>query len=709
MIKKNLKIEGMTCATCALNIEKYLKKENGIEKVNVNFATNKVYLEFDENIINQEKISNAISKVGNYKVINDENIKNNNLVEKARLKFILALIFTLPLFVSMFFSFNNWILSILTFIVVFIIGWQFHKGMFIQLKRFKANMDTLVSVGTLSAYFYSLYAMLTNGHIYYETAATIITLILLGKYLEEKSKGRASAAIKKLLALGVKKARVIKDGKEEEIDINLVKINDVILVKPGEKLPLDGEIIEGKTSIDESMLTGESMPIEKKEGDIVYGATINHNGVIQFKVTKIGQDTVLSQIIKLVENAQSSKAPIQKLADKISGIFVPVVIIISVITFLIWLFILNSSFENSLINAVSVLVIACPCALGLATPTAIMVGSGKGAENGILIKNPESLETAHKIDVIVFDKTGTLSKGQPEIINIKTLSQNLSEKELMELACSVEKNSEHVLSNAFVKYAKKEKLELTTAKNVKAIEGKGLFGKVKEKEIYLGNIALIKNLNIELIKEHEKIFNDYANQGKTPIFFINNNQVEGIISVSDVIRENSIKVVRQLKERNIEVYMITGDHKITAEAIGKKLGIENIKAEVLPSEKVEIVKKLQRDNKIVAFVGDGINDAPSLAQADLGMAIGSGTDIAIEAGNIVLMKGDPLKAIQAIDLSKKTFTTIKQNLFFAFFYNTIAIPLAATGFLSPIIAAASMSFSSVSVVLNSLRIRNFKK
>ncbi len=720
MIKKDFKIKGMHCAACAINIEKALKKEKGVKSANVNYGLGKAYLEFDENLTSQDKIQKAISKAGDYQIVKANDEQGDDTVNKSFRKFIWALIITIPVFSSMFISYDlprqflgvsvkNWILHNLTFIVVFIIGWQFHSGMLKQLKRFKANMDTLISIGTLSAYFYSLYAMLNNSHIYYETAAVIITLILLGKYLEEKSKGRASMAIKKLLTLAAKKARVIKKGKIQEIDIDLVKIDDIILIKPGEKIPLDGRIIEGETSIDESMLTGESMPVEKRRGDTVYGATMNNNGAIKVKVTKIGQDTVLAQIIKLVEDAQSSKAPIQKLADKVAGIFVPIVMIVATATFLAWQIFGSGGFENSLVNAVAVLVIACPCALGLATPTAIMVSSGKGAEKGILIKESQSLETAHKIDTVVFDKTGTLTKGEPQITDIQVLNDSLSEKKMMELACSIEKNSEHSLANAFSKYAKDNNLNLTNATNIKAISGKGLSGYINNEEILIGNRALIEDQGIDLNSVQRSIFNEYASQGKTAMFFIRGKQIQGVIGVADVVRGNSAQAVAQLRQKGIAVYMVTGDHKTTAQAIGEQLGIEYIVAGVLPDQKADAIKKLQRGNKTVAFVGDGINDAPALAQADLGMAVGSGTDIAIEAGSIVLMKGDPLKIVQAIDLSKKTFTTIKQNLFFAFFYNIIAIPLAAVGLLSPMIAAAAMSFSSVSVIGNSLRIRNFTK
>src|SRR3989339_418091 len=704
MQKEIIQIAGMHCASCAVNIERALNKKTGVAKTSVNYANEKVQIEFDEKKINMGEIEKTIRQTGDYSIVKEEQKEDHmhHHTQKAWQKFIFSAIFSLPVVATMFIKLNDYLTAGLTFVVVFIIGWQFHKGTILNLKKFRANMDTLISVGTATAFVYSIYAMFNDGHMYFETASIIITLILLGKYLEEKSKGRASSAIKKLLALGVKKARVIKNSTETMVEIGQVLKGDILLVKPGEKIPLDGEIIEGETSIDESMLTGESIPVEKTVGSLVYGSTINNNGVIKIKVIKTGEETVLSQIIKLVENAQASKAPIQKLADKVSGIFVPAVIAIAILTFFVGFFIFNLSFETALINAVAVLVIACPCALGLATPTAIMVGSGKGAANGILIKESQSLEIAHKINTIIFDKTGTLTKGEPEITNIHS---DLPEKEIMLIACSLEKNSEHTLSTAFDIYAVKNDLNLFEAKETQAIQGKGIKGTVNNEPVHIGNIKLVDDLKAELKTEYKNIFDDYARAGKTPVYFIKDNMVKGVIAVADVMRENSIEAIKKLNEKNIEVFMITGDHKITAEAVGKKLGIKNIIAEVLPNQKAEEVKKLQASGKIVAFVGDGINDAPALAQADLGIAIGSGTDVAVEAGNIVLMTADPLKVVSAIDLSKKTFKTIKQNLFWAFFYNTAAIPLAALGFLNPMIAAGAMSFSSVSVVLNSLRIK----
>ncbi len=717
MQKEILKISGMDCASCAINIEKTLSKKTGVINASVNYANEKANVEFDENKINREEIEKTIAQAGHYSVIKKGHEENHmqHKTKKSWQKFIYSLIFSTPIFITTLveikFSYNlfevnliTWIITFLTFIVIFPIGWQFHKGMLLNLKKFKANMDTLISVGTSTAFFYSIYAMFTGGHLYFETASIIITLILLGKYFEEKSKGRASIAIKKLLALGVKKARVLKNGQEEMVDIERVAVNDILLIKPGEKIPLDGEIIAGETSVDESMLTGESIPVEKNIGGLVYGSTINNNGVIKIKVVKIGGETVLAQIIKLVENAQSSKAPIQKLADKVSGIFVPIVILIAILTFLAGIFFFNLNFETAIINAVAVLVIACPCALGLATPTAIMVGSGKGAENGILIKESQSLEIAHKVNAIIFDKTGTLTKGALKVSKIY-INPNMTfeEKHIIKLSASLASYSEHPVSKAIANYAKENNIDLNkNLSNIKEIPGHGMIAECEHGEkVYFGNEKLAHQQGNTL-----DWFDKLTPTTGTLVYIGHHSDgIIGAIEISDEVRETSAEAVKKLTERGIDVYMITGDHKITAEAVGKKLGIRNIIAEVLPEQKASEVKKLQDTGKVVAFVGDGINDAPALAQADLGVAIGSGTDVAVETGNIVLMTGDPLKVVNAIDLSKITFRTIKQNLFWAFFYNIAAIPLAALGFLNPMIAAGAMSFSSVSVVLNSLRIR----
>ena len=706
-----LKIQGMHCASCAVNIQKALYKQEGTEKATVNYANEKAYVEFDEQIVDESVLRSAIESAGDYTVAADSNESDSGADTKTRnalLKFLWSAVLSLPLLASMFVPVNNWLAFGLTAVVVLIIGWQFHKGMLLQLKRFRANMDTLVSLGTLAAFFYSIYAMRIGAHVYFETAAIIITLILLGKYFEIKSKGRASQAIKKLLSLGAKQARILVNGNEKMVDVDSVQVDDVILIKPGEKIPLDGEILTGSTSVDESMLTGESIPVDKNVGDMVSGATINGNGVITVRVTRVGKDTVLSQIIQLVEQAQASKAPIQKLADTVSGIFVPIVILISIGTFMVWMYALGSGFENALINAVAVLVIACPCALGLATPTAIMVGSGKGAENGILIKDSESLEVAHKVNVVLFDKTGTLTYGEPKVTDVVVLTDKHTQEEMMCLAVAVEKGSEHSLANAFIEYGEKHMLSAQEAQEIEAIRGKGITGSVKKEKVWIGNSNLMNDADIELSSEVQQQHKELAQQGKTPMFVVSGKELLGIVAVADTAKPAAQRIVSTLEEQGIETYMVTGDNEITAQAVAQQLGIAHVLADVMPDQKSDKVKELQGSGKVVAFVGDGINDAPALAQANLGIAMGSGTDVAMESGSIVLMNSDPLHVSGAIGLSRKTFSTIKQNLFWAFFYNTAAIPLAAIGILSPMIAAAAMSFSSISVVLNSLRIRRYR-
>lgn len=709
MKKENLLISGMHCASCAVSIERSLQKQPGMKSASVNYALAQAYLEYDEKQVKDEDVAKAVASAGDYKVmIADAKDKTKNNIKKSFQKFVWSLIFTLPMFFAMFFSMSmwlDWIFFVLSFVVVFIIGFQFHRGMWMQLRHFQANMDTLVSVGTLSAFFYSVYAMSIDGHLYFEIAAVIITLILLGKYLETKSKGRASEAIQKLFALGVKKARLLENNKEKEVAVEDLQVGDILLVKAGEKIPLDAKIIEGSTSIDESMLTGESVAVEKNIGDYVFAATINGTGVIKIQVIKIASETMLSKIIKLVEQAQSSKAPMQKLVDKVSSIFVPSVIVIALVTFAIWYFLLGTGFEASIIHAVAVLVIACPCALGLATPTAVMVGSGKGAEKGILIKDSESLEIAHKIQVVMFDKTGTLTQGKPEITNIHIIQNNLEKKEAMILACSLEKQSEHSLALAFAKFATEKSLTILEAKKVQTVKGRGIKGVINNQEIFLGNSKFVFEEKVKINKNTEEIFENYAEKGKTPIYLFDKNEILAVIAVADILRETAKEAVQKLQDKNIEVYMITGDHRKTAHAIAKELGINKFVAEVLPQNKAEEVKKLQSQNKVVAFVGDGINDAPALAQADLGLVMGSGSDIALETGNIVLTNSNPVKVYDAITLSKKTFSTIKQNLFFAFLYNVVSIPLASFGLLNPMIAALAMSLSSFSVVVNSLRIK----
>ncbi|WP_278294226.1 copper-translocating P-type ATPase [Caloranaerobacter azorensis] len=600
---------------------------------------------------------------------------------------------------------NGYLQLALATLVQFIIGYRFYKGAYHSLKGGGANMDVLVALGTSAAYFYSLYNLISGVKEYYfEASAVIITLILLGKMLEAIAKGRTSEAIKKLMNLQAKTARVIRDGKELDIPVEQVVVGDIVVVRPGEKIPVDGIVIEGNSSVDESMLTGESIPVDKKEGDEVIGATINKHGTFKFKATKIGRDTVLSQIIKLVEEAQGSKAPIQRLADKVAGIFVPTVIGIAILTFAIWYFV-EGDFTNALINAVAVLVIACPCALGLATPTAIMVGTGKGAENGILIKGGEYLERAHQIDTLIFDKTGTITKGEPEVTDI--ISFNKSKEDILKFAAIAEKASEHPLGQAIVKKGEESGIKLTDPEKFNAIPGHGIFAVIEGKEVYLGNRKLMKDKNINIEDIEDEIVN-LESQGKTAMILSINGRVEGIIAVADTVKEHSREAIKQLKSMGIEVYMITGDNERTANAIAREVGIENVIAEVLPEHKAQEVEKLKAQGKKVGMVGDGINDAPALVKADIGFAIGTGTDVAIEAADITLMKGDLRDIVLAIRLSRRTMRTIKQNLFWAFFYNSIGIPLAALGFLNPMIAGAAMAFSSVSVVSNSLRLKRFK-
>ncbi|WP_422487276.1 copper-translocating P-type ATPase [Gudongella sp. DL1XJH-153] len=588
--------------------------------------------------------------------------------------------------------------------VQFIIGYRFYSGAYKSLRGGGANMDVLIAMGTSAAYFYSVYNVFTGVHEYYfEAAAVIITLILLGKTFEAVAKGKTSEAIKKLMGLQPKTARIFKDGEEVEVAIENLQVGDIIIVKPGEKVPVDGVIVQGSSSLDESMITGESMPVDKGEGDQVVGATINKFGSFRFEARKIGKDTVLSQIIKLVEDAQGSKAPVQRLADKISGIFVPVVIVIALITFLAFNFI--DSFNTGLINAVAILVIACPCALGLATPTAIMVGTGKGAENGILIKSGEHLESAHKMDAIIFDKTGTITKGKPDVTDIVVFEG--SQEEILRTAASVEKTSEHPLGEAIVRRAEEDGLKLKEAESFSAVPGKGLQAKFEKKEVLIGNRKLMIENNVDVSSKEEEI-KKLEMEGKTAMLVAVDKKFSGIIAVADGIKETSQAAIRELQNMGLQVYMITGDNERTAKAIASQVGIKNVLADVLPEDKASEVEKLKSQGIHVGMVGDGINDAPALAAADVGFAIGTGTDVAMEAADITLMRGDLEGVVTAIRLSHRTMRTIKQNLFWAFFYNTLGIPFAALGFLNPMVAGAAMAFSSVSVVSNSLRLRNFK-
>ncbi|MFY9283351.1 MAG: copper-translocating P-type ATPase [Miniphocaeibacter sp.] len=600
---------------------------------------------------------------------------------------------------------EGWFQFILATPVQFFIGGRFYKAAYNSLRGGGANMDVLITMGTSAAYFYSVYhVIIGSSELYFESSAVIITLILLGKYFEKRAKTRTTDAINKLLELQAKTAVVERNGEEIEIPVEEVVIDDIILVKPGEKIPVDGTIVFGNTNIDESMITGESIPVEKTVDDEVIGATINKNGFIKFKATKIGKDTMLAQIIKLVEDAQGHKAPVQRLADKISGIFVPSVIVIALITFILTYF-TKGSFDNAIMNAVAVLVIACPCSLGLATPTAIMVGTGKGAELGILIKSGEYLEKAYEMNAIVFDKTGTITEGKPSVVEIKNYNI-VSENKLISIAASLEKISEHPLGEAVVKYSIDNNYNIEEVTDFNSITGKGIEGKIDNKKYYIGSKKLLNEKNI--IYDEEDI-NNFQEKGQTPLLISDEKNLLGIISVADEVKPTSKEAIDELGEMGVDVYMITGDSKRTANAIGKNIGIKNILAEVLPNEKAEKVKEIKKEGKIVGMVGDGINDAPALVESDIGFAIGTGTDIAIEASDITIINGDLRSVVTSIKLSKRTMRTIKQNLFWAFFYNAIGIPIAALGFLDPMIAGAAMAFSSVSVVSNSLRLKNFKK
>ncbi|MFA5022433.1 MAG: heavy metal translocating P-type ATPase [Patescibacteria group bacterium] len=732
-----LNIAGMHCVSCAISNEKVLQKIPGVSKAVVNYIKSQAIIDYDENQVTVEQLRKAIVKNG-YQIVDEH--KSHG--QKSHLKhglnlFIAAAILAIPGLISMFFMIKlpgsfwgvgtwQWILILFTTAAMFGPGLEFHLGLVRQSIRFKADMDSLISLGTLAAYFYSLWAVFNHGVTYFESASTIIAIILLGHYLESLSTGRTSQAIEKLMHLGVRQARIIEGEIQKEVPIDLVKFGDILLVKPGEKIPLDGEIIEGQTSIDESMLTGESLPVDKEVGDLVYGATLNQQGAIKVKVTRIGQYTILAQIIRMVENAQNTKAPVQRLADQISGIFVPVVLLLAALTFVVWYFIFGVPFSQALINMVAVLIISCPCALGIATPTAIMVGTGRGAQAGILIKGGEFLERAKKIDLIVFDKTGTLTKGEPavtdilsatEIRNQKLEIRNKSQiinskfqKEILQIAASAEASSEHPLAKAIVKKAREEKLELLSVKDFRAISGLGLLTEVDGRKVLIGNERLMVDhgINLEQRIENREQRTELEQQGKTVMLVAVDSQLIGSIAVADTLRPQAKEAVLILQKQRIEVVMISGDNQKTANYIASQLGIKKVIAQVLPNDKANEVKKLQQQGKTVAFVGDGINDAPALVQADLSIAIGTGTEVAIEAGNIVLMSGNPLKAVQAIMLAKKTFTTIKQNLFWAFFYNVCAIPLAAFGFLNPMIAALAMGLSDVFVVGNSLLLKKKK-
>lgn len=751
IISKSFEIEGMTCASCVQTIEKGVGKLTGVANVSVNLATEKMNVEFDEGSVSVSDIVKAVDDSG-YKAILESGTsqtsssdvdKRQAHIKELWTRFKWSLVFTLPLLYiamgpmlpfgglplpeilnPMTNTVNFAITQLILTLPVIYLGRSFYQIGFKALFKGHPNMDSLIAIGTTAALLQGAVmttllatGLLDIGHshpdLYFESAAVILVLITLGKYLEAVSKGKTSEAIKKLMGLAPKTARVIRNNKEVEISIDEVVTGDIIVVKPGDKIPVDGVIVEGSSAVDESMITGESIPIEKKIGDNVVGASINKNGSFRFKATKVGKDTTLSQIIKLVEDAQGSKAPIAKLADKVSGVFVPIVIVLAILSGLAWLFLGQESWIFALSITISVLVIACPCALGLATPTAIMVGTGKGAENGVLIKSGDALEEAQKLHTIVFDKTGTITEGKPVVTDIVNYN-GFSENEVLSLAASAETGSEHPLGEAIVEGAKERKLSLLDVKDFKAIPGHGIQVKVDEKNVLLGNQKLMTENKIEMF-DAQKTSDRLATEGKTPMFIAANGKLIGIIAVADTIKENSVAAIKKLHQMGIEVAMITGDNKRTAEAIAKQVGIDRVFSEVLPEDKANEVKKLQNEGLHVAMVGDGINDAPALAQANVGIAIGSGTDVAIESADVVLMRSDLMDVPTAVELSRATIKNIKQNLFWAFAYNVVGIPIAmgvlhlfGGPLLNPMFAGAAMSLSSVSVLLNALRLKGFK-
>ncbi|WP_323587220.1 heavy metal translocating P-type ATPase [Aliarcobacter butzleri] len=754
MKSQKFDIKGMTCSACSTAVDRNVKKLEGINEVNVNLLNNSMIVKYDENVLNNETIIKKVQDAG-YEAFLVENGKktqknstedNLGKIETNELKnrLIISFIFAIPLFYISMGHMLNWYLphlfhgysNAITFaftqfllaLPIVFINIKYYKVGFKTLYKGSPNMDSLIAIGTSAAMIYGVFSIYKIGYglgnndidmviqyshdLYFESAAIVLTLITLGKFLEARAKENTSEAINKLINLTPKTALVLRNNQEIEIPVDELVLKDIVIVKPGNIVPTDGVIIFGNSSIDESMLTGESLPISKKVGDKVIGASINKSGSFKFEVTKLGEDTVLSQIIKLIEEASSSKAPISKLADRISAIFVPTVIVISILATVTWLF-LGYSFEFALSIGIAILVISCPCALGLATPTAIMVGTGKGAQNGILIKSAESLEIAHTINTVVIDKTGTITEGKTQVTDIFT-NEKITQDKLLQLCATIEKNSEHPLADAILKKAQEKAIELLNATDFEALNGLGIKAKVEDRLFYIGNKKLLDSKNISLDLFYEKS-EKLANEGKTPIFIADENEVLGLIAISDVVKPTSKDAILEFEKMGLEVIMLTGDNYKTANAIAKQININNVIAEVLPQDKEKEIQKLQSLGKKVAMIGDGINDAPALVRADVGIAIGAGTDIAIESANIVLVKSDLLDAVKAIQLSNAVIKNIKQNLFWAFFYNIIGIPLAAGVFytilgwkLSPMFAGAAMSLSSVTVVLNALRLKLFE-
>ncbi|MGI8425805.1 MAG: heavy metal translocating P-type ATPase [Actinomycetota bacterium] len=707
-----LSVEGMTCGSCAARIQKVLARQPGVEDANVNLATNQANVTYVPASVTIAELQKAISKIG-YSIkpitgghIQSDDHESDQQVWRTRvlISWPLAAAVMVMLLVDMHTPWVRWSAFVLTIPVQFYSGWPFLRTAWERTLKLSANMDSLIALGTLAAFFYSTYELFGMGDLYFDTAAVIIAFLVLGRYLEARAKGRASGALTKLLEMGAKQARLVVDGIEKMVPADAVKVGDVVRVRPGEKIPVDGVVVGGYSAVNESMLTGESVPVEKSTGSKVAGATLNTNGVLTVEAERVGSDTALSQIVRLVAEAQGSKAPVQRLADQIAAIFVPCVIAIAALTFAGWWLAGNPT--EGFRAAVAVLIIACPCALGLATPTAIMVGTGRGAELGILIKGGEVLEKSNKVQTVIFDKTGTLTKGVMSLTDVVALDGQ-DELEMLSLAASAEASSEHPVAEALVKAAGDRGAEIRPAQDFESLPGMGVRSEIAGRTIFVGRRGLMAANALDLDPSLESAAAGLEANGKTAIFAGWSGKVRGVAAVADTLKENAADEVALLKARGLEVAMITGDNRATAQAIAQELGIDKVLAEVLPENKVEEVRRLQQGGRVVAMVGDGINDAPALVQADLGMAVGTGTDVAIESSDITLISGDLHAVVTALDLSQKTFRVILQNLGWAFAYNVAAIPLAAFGLLNPIIAGATMAFSSVSVVTNSLRLRRF--
>lgn len=713
--KAKFGIKGMTCAACSARSERVLNKIDGVLSANVNLMMEEATVFYHPDKTDVDTFKRAIEKAG-FEVVLEEKSdeKRESEYDKNKRLLIISAIFTLPLFSAMFFEmakqpiiFNNgWVQMALASVVQFYIGKKYYQGAYHSLRGGGANMDVLVALGTSAAYFYSVYSVFTNGHLYFESSAMIITLVLLGKTLESRAKGKTSEAIQSLIAMQPKRAtRVNDDGTETIIDIVDIKKGDILRIRPGEKVPADGEVVKGFSSLDEAVITGESLPVDKGEGDLVIAATMNIQGTLDFKATNTGKDTMFSQIIHLVQEAQGSKAPIQRLADQVSNVFVPIIVVIALGTLAVhWL--MGAGFQAAMINAVAVLVIACPCALGLATPTAIMVGTGKGAEHGIIFKGGEYLERVKHLDVLVFDKTGTITEGAPKLVDFHVFSDDEAVG-LMQLVHASERGSEHPLAKAIVSDLDNKGFEPLEAESFEAVPGQGIIARVNAKEIIIGNRRMMMEKGISG-QEAENLAVSHESKGHTAMFVAVDGNLSALIAVADTIKEDSIKGIKEIEQLGLRTIMLTGDNEKTAKAIADEVGIDEVIANVLPGDKQAAIKGLMEEGYQVGMVGDGVNDAPALVQANVGFAIGKGTDVAIESADVILVQGEISKVARSIYLSKRTIRTIKQNLFWAFIYNMIGVPFAALGLLNPMIAAGAMAFSSVSVVTNSLRLRRLK-